>query len=91
MKKTLIFAMLGLALTLTLASPTQAHARVVVGVAVGPVVPHPVYHAYVYPRPYYRWGYGPAYPVHYWGPYWRLRTYGYRVYAGPRYHVFVRR
>lgn len=93
MKKTLIFAMLGLAAMLTLASPTQASARVVVGVALGPVavVPHPVYHAYVYPRPYYPWAYGPVYPARYWGPYWHPRVYGYRAYVGPRGYRYYRR
>ena len=88
MKKTLIFAMLGLAAMLTLASPTQANARVVVGVAVGPVALVP--HAYVYPQPYYPWAYGPVYPAHYWGPYWHPRVYG-RVYYGPRGYRYYRR
>jgi len=85
MKKTLM-VLLGLAM-LTAFTPSQAHARVVVGVAVGPVVGGgPVYAGppvYAYPRP---WLYGRyVYARPYWGP----RYYGYRAY-GPRYYGYRR-
>ena len=81
MKKTTLFAMLGLAAALTFAIPSQAHAGVVVGVGIGPVVPAPVYgRVYVGPTPYYYPGYYPApyaYGPGYVAGYRPYRYYGY--------------
>jgi hypothetical protein len=92
MLKKSLFALLGLAAVLTVMSPQQAHAGVVVGIGVGPVVarPYVVVHPgpYAYygpPRPYF---YGPTYaypgPGFYVGGRWHPRYYAYRGYAGPR-------
>ena len=63
MMKRTIFAVMGLAFVLALASPPRAHAGVVIGIGVGPVfVPRPAYGYVVHPRPYaYPYGYAPAY------------------------------
>jgi hypothetical protein len=78
MKKT-IFALLGLAVVLALASPPKAQAGVVIGVGVGPVfVPRPAYgHGYVavHARPGYAYPYG--YAPGYARPYYAPRAYGY--------------
>ena len=81
MMKRTVFALLGLAFVLALASPPKAHAGVVVGVGVGPVFgPRPAYgYVAVHSRPYaYPYGYGYARP-HYVYP-----SYGYygHVYRG---------
>ncbi|MGA2695608.1 MAG: hypothetical protein ABSE92_06080 [Terriglobales bacterium] len=98
MKKTLL-VLAGLAVLMAF-TPSPAHARVVVGIGVGPVavgpvvVGGPVYGGpaygpgYVYGRP---WGYGPypyAYAPRYYGrPYWGPRVYAYGPrYYGPRYY-----
>lgn len=54
MMKSTIFALLGLAIALTLVSPSQANAGVVIGVGAGPVFyPRPAYgYVAVHPRPY---------------------------------------
>lgn len=104
MKKTLL-VLAGLAVLMAF-TPSPAHARVVVGVAVGPVGIGPVVvgalvyagpPAYVYPRP---WLYGPypyAYGPRYYGrPYWGPRVYAYGPrwygprYYGPRYYGYRR-
>lgn len=67
MMKSTIFAMLGLAAVLALATPPRAHAGVVVGVGIGPVYAAPVYGYVAAPRPYvyyprpYAYAYGPGY------------------------------
>ncbi len=79
MMKSTLFALLGLAAVLTLASPPQANAGVVIGVGVGPVYHRPAY-GYVVapPRPYFYhahpYVYAPAYvpranfyPGHFYG------------------------
>lgn len=87
-KKT-VFAVLGLAFVLALASPPKAHAGVVIGVGVGPVfVPRPAYgYVAVHPRPYaYAPGYARpyVYPYAYYGHVYRgavvraYRGYGWR-------------
>ena len=85
--KSSIFAVLGLAAAMSLFSPSQARAGVVIGVGVGPVCARPV-HGYVVanPRPYGY--YAPAYPVYgrfYGGGAWGYRNWDHRGYAGPRY------
>ena len=75
MMKRTVFALLGLACVLALASPPKAHAGVVVGVGVGPVfVPRPAYgygYVAVHPRPHYAYPpyryYGRVYGGGYWG------------------------
>ena len=70
MKRT-IFAVIGLACVLALASPPKAHAGVVIGVGVGPVfVPRPAYgYVVVHPRRYaYPYGYAPVYAPPYYAP-----------------------
>jgi hypothetical protein len=53
MKKSTIFAVLGLAAALALASPQKANAGVIIGVGVGPRYARPAYGYVVgYPRPY---------------------------------------
>ena len=83
-KKT-VFAVMGLAFALALASPPKAHAGVVIGVGVGPAfVPRPAYgygYVGVYPRPYaYPYGYAPVYER----PHYIYPAYGYygHVYRG---------
>jgi hypothetical protein len=91
LKKSILFAVLGLAAVLTVMTPSQAHAGVVVGVGVGPVVArpyvvvHPYPYAYYGPRPYYAPAY--AYPgPNYWvRGRWHPRYYAYRGYVGRRY------
>ena len=65
MMKSTLFALLGLATVLTLASPPKANAGVVIGVGVGPVYPHPYGYVVAPPRPYvyyaHPYAYGPAY------------------------------
>lgn len=92
MMNKMIFAALALAAALMLATPTPAHAGVVVGVGVGPVVgvrvgpvygPAVVYPARVYPRPYV---YVAPAPRPYWRPYWHAhRYYEYRGYGARPY------
>lgn len=83
LKKT-VFAMLGLAFVLALASPPKADAGVVVGVGVGPVfVPRPAYgYVAVHTRGYYAYPYGYA-PL-YARPHYVYPPYGYygHVYRG---------
>ena len=96
MRKMMVL-LLGLAAMLFVVSPTQAHAEVAVGVAVGvggPVYVHPVRPyfygpVYVHPRPVYPYAYAPGYvyPRPYWGPYWYRRPYGYHAYLGPRPYI----
>lgn len=88
-----LFAVIGLAAVLMVMSPSQANARVVVGIGVGPVV---VAHPYVvvHPGPYAYYGpprpyvYAPAYAYpgsgHYVRGRWNPRNYAYRGYVGPR-------
>lgn len=98
MKKTLM-VLVALAAVVAF-TPAPAHARVVVGVAVGPVAVGPVVvggvYGPVYPRPAYvygrPWGY-PPYPYAYGPryvyarPYWGPRVYAYGPrYYGPRYY-----
>ncbi len=88
-----LLALLGLALALTVMSPAQAHAGVVVGIGVGPVVARP--YVVVHPRPYAYYGpprpyvYAPAYvypePGYYVGGRWHPRYYAYHRHVGPRY------
>ena len=92
LKKSMLFAKLGLEAALTVMTPSQAHAGVVVGVGIGPVVARP--YAVVHPVPYAYYGpprpyvYAPAYV--YPGPgvwirgHWYPRYYAYRGYYGPR-------
>jgi hypothetical protein len=66
MMKSTLFALLGLAAVLTLASPPKANAAVVIGVGVGPVYHRPAYgYVVVPPRPYFYhahpYAYAPAY------------------------------
>jgi len=77
--------MLGLAavmFALMLAAPSQAHAGVRIGIAVGPVYPAPVYPAYGYvvvhprPDPYCYRPYSYGYQESYYAP--SYRYYGYR-------------
>jgi hypothetical protein len=99
MKKGMIFSVLGLAIAMIFATPSQANAQVFVGVHIGPVVPRPAY-VVVQPRPYvYPYAYDPrpvvvtpAYvaPVYvrsgyYYRGRWCPQPYGYRGYYGPRY------
>jgi len=101
MKKTLM--MLGLAAALMAVAPSQAHAGVVVGVRVGPVVvagpvcPRPGY-AYVHPAPWgsyagspypYAYAPGPVYARAYWGPRGYPR-YGHPVYVGRPVYAYRR-
>jgi hypothetical protein len=65
MMRPIMFALLGLAILLTVVSPSQANAGVVIGVGVGPVYPGAAYGyvvahpgPYYYPRPYV---YAPGY------------------------------
>jgi hypothetical protein len=92
LKKSLLFAVLGLAAVFTVMTPSQAHAGVVVGIGVGSVIarPYVVVHPYPYayygpPRPYI---YAPAYAYRrpgYWaGGRWYPRYYAYRGHVGPR-------
>ena len=88
-----LLAVLGFVVMLAVISPSRAHAAVVVGVGVGPVV---VAHPYVVvdPRPYVDYGppppyaYAPVYaypgPGYYAGGRWYPRYYAYRRYVGPR-------
>jgi hypothetical protein len=92
MLKKSLFAVLSLAAVLTVMSPSQAQARVVVGIGVGPVVARP--YVVVHPNPYAYYGpprpyvYAPAYayagPGYYVGGRWHPRYYAYRGYVGPR-------
>ena len=92
MMKSTLFALLGLAAVLTLASPPKANAAVVIGVGVGPVYHRPAYGYVVVPaRPYfYRahpYVYAPAYvprayfyPGHFDGDWrWANRDWDHRV------------
>ncbi len=89
LRKSILFAVLGLAAALTVMTPSQAHAGVVVGIGVGPVVARPYvagpYAYYGPPRPYV---YAPAYaysgPGYWVGGRWHPRYYAYRGYYGPR-------
>ena len=84
MMKRTVFAMLGLAFVLALASPPKAHAGVVIGVGVGPgFVSRPAYgYGYVvaHPRPYYAYPYG--YAPGYARPYYVPPAYGYYGHYG---------
>jgi len=92
MLKKSIFAVIGLAMVLAVMTPTQAHAGVVVGIGVGPVVARP--YVVVHPRPYAYYGpprpyvYAPVYaypgPGYYVGGHWYPRYYAYRHYVAPR-------
>ena len=95
MTKRSVLAILGLAIALTLVTPSKASAGVVIGVRVGPVVARPAYgYVVVHPRPYYARPhfYAPAYvypaKAYYGGFYrggrWYPRGYVSRAYAGPR-------
>ena len=96
MKKWTLFAMLGLAAAMILATPSKANAEVFVGVRIGRVVPRPGFVVAVAPRPYYPYGYRPrpvvivpAYvrrvPRFYYRGRVCPRPYAYRPYYGPRY------
>lgn len=74
MMKRTIFATLGLAIALSLASVPQAHAGVVVGVGIGPVYAGPAYgYVVVHPRPYYQ----PYYQPYAYAPGYVYPSYGY--------------
>jgi hypothetical protein len=83
MVKRTVFAILGFAFVLALASPPNAHARVVIGVGIGPVfVPRPAYGSVIVaPRPYHAAPYlyaAPGYVRPYYVP--RADSYSYRDY-----------
>jgi hypothetical protein len=96
MKRTVLAAVFGLALALTVFSPSAAKAQVAIGVNVGPVFARPAYgyvyvhpRPYVYAQPYYAPGY--VYPnvYGYYGRFdrdrrWDRRDYAYREYQEHR-------
>lgn len=96
MKRTVLAAVFGLALALTVFSASPAKAAVVIGVNVGPVYARPAYgyvyvhpRPYVYAQPYYAPGY--VYPnvYGYYGRFdrdhrWDRRDYAYRDYREHR-------
>lgn len=79
MKRSLL-AMFGLAIALSLATPSRANAEVVVQFNVGPGYARPAYgYSYAQPRPYYYsrpYGYAPDYVY----PSYVYPNYGYRGY-----------
>jgi hypothetical protein len=99
MMKRSIFAVLGLAAALSLFSPSQAHAGVVIGVGVGvaPVYPRPAYgYVAVQPQPYAyyapSYAYAPGYVVRPYPGYdrfygdrgWAYRNWDHRGVPAPR-------
>lgn len=100
MMKNITLAVFGLAMALSLVSPSRANAGVIVGVRVGPVVAGPVFvpRPVFFPRPAYGYGYVAVHPRPYFYPhpyayapayYHRFdrgwgRPYGYRGYWGRR-------
>jgi hypothetical protein len=101
MTKPTVFALLGLALAITLASPSRASAGVVIGVGIGPVYAPPAYgYVVVHPRPYFYprpYVYTPGYVYPAYGYYshdrdWRWQhrerdwDHGDRDFRGDRWH-----
>jgi hypothetical protein len=97
MMKRSVLALFGLALALTIFSPSPAKAAVVIGVNAGPVYARPAYgYVYVHPRPYVYarpYAYAPAYVYPnvygYYGRFdrdrrWDRRDYAYREYQEHR-------
>jgi hypothetical protein len=85
MTKSTIFALLGLAVMLALASPPRANAGVVIGIGVGPVYPRPAYgYVIVHPRPYVYYAPGYVYAPRYVHPPYNYYRFHGRVYPDRR-------
>ena len=90
MTKRIMLALAAVMFALMLAAPSQAHAGVRIGIAVGPVYPTPVYPAYGYvvvhprPEPYYYRPYSYYAPSYYAPSYRDHRPYVYRDWRGDR-------